>query len=64
MRYEVDDDGKLYYAYMVHHYTTVYHAWMMDDNEYEIVMRPVGVIMTVPPTTEAHSTVLVLIRSG
>ena len=29
MRYEIDDDGKLYYAYMVHHYTTVYHALMM-----------------------------------
>ena len=29
MRYDIDDDGKLYYAYMVHLYTTVYHALMM-----------------------------------
>ena len=29
VRYDNDDDGKLYYTYMVHHYTTVYHAWMM-----------------------------------
>ena len=29
MRYDIDDDGKLYYAYMVHHYTTVYHVLMM-----------------------------------